>query len=391
MAQTMNKRPLQYAAGAASLAVIAFGAWTGLNADESESLASSSITTSTTTATSSSTTISTATTSAPRDLVLGNGNPVTLAFGGDVHFEGILRTSLQNKPESMLDPIAPTLRAADISMVNLETAVTTTCDAESKAYVFRTPPTTLNVLADAGVDVVSLANNHGRDCGAVGLSETLAARSSSPIPMVGVGANATEAFAPAIVERNGQRIAFFGASDVIDSALIKSWSATAAQPGIAHAKDEELLVAAITAVRPVVDTIVVYLHYGQERQTCPNGRQKSLARLLTDAGADVVVGSHAHRLQGAGYLTSSTRAAGAGAPYVAYGLGNYVFYTASGPGTTTGTLQLTVTGRLIESASWSPAVIRSGVPTPLAEPAAATAVAEFDQLRACTDLTAKIS
>ena len=82
-------------------------------------------------------------------------------------------------------------------------------------------------------------------------------------------------------------------------------------------KNVDVLVAAVRAARLVSDTVVVYLHWGIEGHTCPSSDQRALAQALVLAGADVVVGSHAHRLLGGGRL---------GSAFVDYGLGNFAFY-----------------------------------------------------------------
>jgi hypothetical protein len=308
----------------------------------------------------------------------GSGQPVTFAFGGDVHFEGSLRAKLDGNAAGMLDPIAPELRAADVAMVNLETAITERGSPEPKQYDFRAPATAFTALQSAGVDVVTMANNHGVDYGPDGLTDTLAAKAGTPVGVVGIGADATQAYAPWTREIKGQRISIIGATDVIDNALIPRWTATDTQGGIASAKgaDQARLVAAVRAARPNADTLVVDLHWGEEGATCPTPRQQQLAQALVDAGADIVVGSHAHRVLTAGRL---------GTALVDYGLGNFVFYNESGLSGVTGVLTVTVTGRDIDAYAWKPARIRGGVPQLLTDPTAD--LAGFDSRRGCTNLT----
>jgi poly-gamma-glutamate synthesis protein (capsule biosynthesis protein) len=109
----------------------------------------------------------------------GAGDPgtLTLAFGGDVHFEDYLR-SVARDPHG-LDRLRSTLGAADLSMVNLETAITERGTRIGKEFHFRTPASALDTLAGAGVDAVTMANNHGADFGSVGLRDTLAAKRAS--------------------------------------------------------------------------------------------------------------------------------------------------------------------------------------------------------------------
>ena len=316
----------------------------------------------------------TTTTRGPR----GSGEPVTLAFAGDTHFEGELESQLANNPEGMLAPIAPVLSQADLAIVNLETAITERGTPEAKAFNFRAPATALTAVASAGIDVVSMANNHGVDYGPVGLLDSLAAKNDSGFPIVGIGANAAEAYAPHTTDIKGQRIAIIGATQVLDDSLINSWTATDDHAGIASAKEVERLVQSVRDARVASDTVVVFLHWGTERQTCPSASQEELAQQLADAGADLIVGGHAHRVQGAGRL---------GAAFVAYGLGNFIWYADPGPSAETGVLLVTVAGREIDSYEWVPAQISNGVPRPLEGDAAATARTSWDGLRGCTNLT----
>ena len=309
----------------------------------------------------------------------GSGQAVTLAFGGDVHFEGQIRTRLQADPASVMAGVAPLLRSADLAVVNLETAVTTRgTKAPGKQYAFRAPPSAFAALRAGGVDVASMANNHGMDYGRVGLEDSLDASEAAGLPVVGIGRNAAEAYRPFVREVKGQRIAVIGATQVLDDDLRAAWTATDSQPGLASAKEVSRLTAAVRAAREQADTVVVFLHWGTEGQTCPNDVQPVLARQLAEAGADVIVGGHAHRLQGAGRL---------GGAFVAYGLGNFVFYSDSGPGTQTGVLTVTVTGRDIDEYKWSPARLVGQLPRPLTGEAARTALAAWESLRGCTGLS----
>ncbi|MEL7158924.1 MAG: CapA family protein, partial [Actinomycetota bacterium] len=282
--------------------------------------------------------------------------PVTIAFGGDVHFEGLLAEALANEPLTMLEPVADMMADADLAIVNLETAVTDRGQPSDKQFNFRTSPAAFDALRAAGIDVVSMANNHGLDFGLEGLEDSLDHALAADFPVVGIGRDADEAYAPWSTTVNGRRIAVIGATQVLDSSLISSWTATADQPGLASAKEVDVLTATVAAARDDHDTVVVFLHWGIEGETCPAPRQLELSDALVAAGADLVVGGHAHRVQGGG------RKDGA---FVHYGLGNFVFYTQGGPGTVSGVLRVTVSGRTIDNYEWVPARLRNGVATRL--------------------------
>jgi poly-gamma-glutamate capsule biosynthesis protein CapA/YwtB (metallophosphatase superfamily) len=316
---------------------------------------------------------------------LGSGRAVTLAFGGDVHFEEGLRSRLEADPATALDPLPRLLRGADVTMVNLETAVTATGDCperQAKQFTFAVGPSAFAALRAAGVTVTTMANNHGLDCGRAGLAQSLEADRAEGLPLIGVGADRAAAFTPYRIRVNGQRIAIVAASQVLDDELAGGWMATAQEPGMATARDLGGLVRAVREARASADTVVVYLHWGTELEQCPNASQPPLARLLASAGADLVVGSHAHVPLGAGYQ---------GRTLVAYGLGNLAFYAKGAPRTDSGVLLVTVTGRRVDRYRWRPAEIRDGAPIPLEGEARSAAVAQWRALRGCTGLAARPS
>ena len=298
--------------------------------------------------------------------------PLTLAFAGDVNLEGRLA-------DGVIGGLGRALAAADLSVVNLETAVTGRGAPADKQYVFRGPSSALAGLRAAGIDVVSLANNHGMDYGQTGLRDTLAAASAAGLPLIGAGLDEAAAFAPYRTTIKGERIAVLAATQVLDEQFKVSWAAGPHTPGLASAYHVDTLLAAVREARASSDVVVVFLHWGVELQTCPAERATTLARQLADAGADVVVGSHAHVLLGDGRL---------GDTYVDYGLGNFQFYSGSGPTAQTGVLTLTLQGRRTMQADWAPGVMRGGRPEPLLGAARDAALAAREQRRACTGLTA---
>ncbi|WP_395293659.1 CapA family protein [Kitasatospora hibisci] len=306
---------------------------------------------------------------------------ITVAFAGDVHFEGRTEARLAVKaPEQALGPIAQTLADADLSVLNLETAITDRGAPEPKTYTFRTSPKALGVLKDSGVDVVSMANNHAVDFGADGLADTLAAKESSPIPVVGVGRNAKEAYAPYVTTVRGVKVAVVAASQVEDLTNQK-WRAGANKPGIASALDAPALVKAVAAAKKQAPVVLVYLHWGEEGKACPTGAQTAVAKKLAAAGATAVVGTHAHTMLGSGML---------GNTYVGYGFGNFLWYGTSNYAFSneTGVTTLTVSKEgKVTGESFAPATVDGrGVPVPQAGAAAEAALKRRNGLRGCTGL-----
>jgi poly-gamma-glutamate capsule biosynthesis protein CapA/YwtB (metallophosphatase superfamily) len=312
----------------------------------------------------------------------GSGHPVTLGFGGDVHFEGAVGTNLAKDPSTALGTTIPQLFAGtQASMVNLETVVTdNTCpEPQSKPYVFDAPASAVTALKSANISLVTEANDHGLDCGPQGLSQNLTIASQNSYPIIGIGNTAAQAFAPFRVTIAGQRIAIISATQLIADNLVGTWTATATQPGVASAIDPTELVREVQQVRRTADTVIVYVHWGTETQACPNPQQEPLAQQLVKAGADVVIGADAHVLLGGGYL---------GSAYVDYGLGNFAFYDNTAPETDSGALIITAEGRHVTQVVWRPATIVAGLPQPLTGTPAAAAVQSWNAARACTNLTA---
>lgn len=303
---------------------------------------------------------------------------ITVAVAGDVLFTG--RTEgLLAEPGSAFGPISQTLSAADLAVVNLETAITERGVEEPKQFNFRAPASALTALGAAGVDVASMANNHAVDYGPVGLEDTLGAISETGFPIVGVGADAAAAYAPYRAEVDGVGISTFGISQVPDRTY-QLWTASDTTPGIASTADTERLIAGVQAASAAGDVVIVYVHWGIEGDACPTPEMADLAGALAAAGADAVVGTHAHLLLGAGYLPGSQT-------FVAYGLGNFVWWRPQAYSDDTGVLTLTISDGVVTGSEFTPALIDdAGRPQPLTGPAQAEGVAEFAALQGCAGL-----
>ena len=321
----------------------------------------------------------------------------TLALAGDVHFEGALRDRLDD-PATALAPVTEALSAADLTVVNLETSVGSGGRPEpGKRFTFQAPPTAYAALAAAGVDIVSMANNHALDYGRAPLPGTFAAierarTAAPPLRVVGLGRDAAEAFAPAVVDVDGTAVAVIGttvagADPTADPT--GQWAATSTSAGTADALDPARLLRTVRRADRSADVVVVYAHWGIQGRRCPSADQRELAADLAEAGADIVVGSHAHVLQGDGRLRARGRDA-----FIAYGLGNFAWYTQDPATAATGVLTLTIeppvapTGRAsVRRAAWLPLQIGSdGLPRGL--PAHDRPAFEADRtgLRTCAGL-----
>lgn len=307
----------------------------------------------------------------------GGSGDITIAFAGDVHFVG--RTAkLLKHPATAFGPIASLLRSADLTMVNLETAVTSRGTPQPKYYHFRTTPVAFTALRDAGVKVATMANNHVLDYGRVGLSDTLAAARAAHFPVVGIGANAAAAWAPYIVTTKGVRIAVLAVSQIGE--LAPTWVATATRSGEANAIDLRRTLAAVRAARKLANVVIVVMHWGTQGLTCPNPSQLALAPKLAAAGASIILGAHAHVLQGSGWL---------GHTFVVYGMADFVW---NGPtySNATGVMLVTLHPHRVLTARLVPATV-SATGQSIADTGsvASQASAYYSGLRACAGLTAR--
>lgn len=219
---------------------------------------------------------------------------VTLVFGGDVDFDRTTRTAIENGGvDAPWRYLAPTLRAADVAMLNLECAVSRRGAPEQKSYRFRGDPDAMRGAKNAGVDVFSSANNHAIDYGFEAFADTLDAVRAYGIRSVGAGRDLAEAQRPALFEVNGRRIAVVGISAIIPA---PKWKAAPGHAGVAY-DDDAQIAEQVRAAKRVADIVIPYFHWGIEYTYTPSAAQRRAARTAIRAGATMVVGTHPHVLQ----------------------------------------------------------------------------------------------
>ena len=309
---------------------------------------------------------------------------IDFAFAGDVHFTEQVAGLLQVPKPRRLAKVKALMAGADIAMVNFESAVTTRGTPAPKTYHFRAPASSLDALAAAGVDVVTMANNHAVDFGAQGLTDTLAAvdwhRKLGAPWVVGIGRNLAQANAPVVLQVKGLRVAVFGATDIPDWTAAK-FPATRTRAGVnSTVRSDAALVAAVKQWRGRADIVVVLMHWGVEYTKCPSRSQRNKSRDLVAAGADLVIGSHPHIQQGMGMK---------GKALVAYSLGNFIwFWNDRLDRASTGVLHVQMRGREVIRAWWKPTrTLDSGEPTPVTDKSRiATVARDLRQRAACADL-----
>lgn len=246
---------------------------------------------------------------------------VLFSFAGDVMFSDHYTSAYDQYGISAVadDKMLSAMRDSDLFMFNEEFPFSLQGEAmEDKQYTFRTDPRYVSIFQDLGVDMVSVANNHALDFGMDAFCDTLDTLKQAEISCIGGGYNITEASAPATCEVNGQTFAVFAATRVSPS---YDWYATDSQPGMFQTYDPSMLNAAIAEADGQYDHVVVFVHWGIERNEYPEDYQRSLAKGYIDAGADLVLGCHPHILQGFEYYKDVP---------IVYSLGNYLFGSRDG-------------------------------------------------------------
>lgn len=225
-------------------------------------------------------------------------------FGGDVMLGRLVGDAIRRfGPQYPLGPVAPLMRGADLTIVNLECAITSTNQQWSgvpKAFYFGAPPEAVQALVDAGIDLVSLANNHILDFDVAGLRDTLRHLRHCGIAHAGAGNDLGEALAPAVVTRRGIR---FGMAAFCDHQA--DFAAGRDSPGMAWLDLDDDTAAltsmsrALASLRAAgVDWPILSLHWGPNMVVRPSGAFRRLAHAAIDMGWKILFGHSAHVFHG---------------------------------------------------------------------------------------------
>ncbi|MBX6365122.1 MAG: CapA family protein [Gemmatimonadetes bacterium] len=187
-----------------------------------------------------------------------------------------------------LEKVAPLFREADVAFANLENPLT---DVGRWTGAFRGSPTFADALRWAGIDVVSVANNHAFDDSEAGLEETIRNLWRAGVGYVGGGRDLEDARRPFVIERGGVRIAFLGYTQFVNGG--PQSFATPELPGVVPL-DPRIIKEDIQRVRDDVDYVVVSFHWGTENHQETEPAQREFAHAIIDAGADIILGHHPH-------------------------------------------------------------------------------------------------
>lgn len=220
------------------------------------------------------------------------------------------------------------LQTADITLVNNEFTFSDRGAPIDKYYTFRGKPERVGIYKELGVDIVSLANNHAYDFGADAFSDTMSVLKDAGIAYVGGGKNKAEAKKPFYFIVNGYKFAFTAATRA--EKYIATPEATETSSGVLRTYDPTEYIGVIKEAEKECDFNIAYVHWGAEDSHEIEPVLPPMADKFAAAGADIIIGAHAHVLQGIGY---------SGEVPVVYNLGNFIFNAKT---IDTGILELTV-------------------------------------------------
>jgi poly-gamma-glutamate capsule biosynthesis protein CapA/YwtB (metallophosphatase superfamily) len=239
---------------------------------------------------------------------------IRLTFAGDAMMDWSVKTTISRKgPNYPFVHVKKELSTSDLGIVNLETAITTLSNKTPKQYNFKSDPISLSGLKNAGFQLVSLANNHTLDYQTQGFKDTIANLKKYKLDYVGGGLNAAEAYAAKTYQIKGKTVKMLAFSRVLPD---YGWVATVKKPGLANGYDLPLISRTIQKEKNNADYVFVYIHWGIETNRRPEVFQRQWAKAMIDSGADGIIGSHPHVLQGFEFYK--------GKP-IAYSLGNFLF------------------------------------------------------------------
>jgi len=210
--------------------------------------------------------------------------------------------------------VEPLLRGADLAFANLETPLAPRSGQPGRPFQFNGPAALPAALRASGFRILATANNHAYDQGPAGVVETLDRLEAEQLVPVGSGRTRPEAEAARVVEVRGMKVAFLGFTDLFNLNLNRKPS----EPWVCPL-DPAGAARAVREARTRADAVVVSLHWGTEYSHEPTARQRQVAALLAEAGADLILGHHPHVLQPVEVLATGGRRT-----LVAFSMGNFI-------------------------------------------------------------------
>ncbi|MCP4603825.1 MAG: CapA family protein [Proteobacteria bacterium] len=268
-----------------------------------------------------------------KQLSLGGGER-SVVFVGDIMTWDRTRDHLEEHGANYpFAAVAPLLRTADLTVGNLEGPIADKSKITKSRYAYKVPSWTLKGLKWAGFDLLSLANNHLYDCGKTGVKETFKHLTKAGISFFGAGENIQKATEPKIIPLGDMKIAFLGlvtgetyfheyqsslkkgAYARMERLMEKNLGARKDRAGTV-VTTRKSIVHIVEQARRLADFVAVFIHFGIRYHRPPTSFQRDLAHAAIDAGADLVIGHHAHFWQPVEVYRNKP---------IVYGIGNFAF------------------------------------------------------------------
>ncbi|NMB06830.1 MAG: CapA family protein [Tissierellia bacterium] len=288
----------------------------------------------------------------------GEENTITISLAGDVMMDGSVRQQINKYGyDYPWEKVKDYFMESDLSIVNLETSITTRGNKwPNKQFNFKSNPKNLDSMKSAGIDMVTLANNHVLDYSNQGFLDTIDHLKKKEIPYVGGGKNKKEALEGVIIDKKDVKIGVLAFSRVIPDV---KWYANNNKAGIVGAYDgyTKEMFKRIEEMKKEVDILILSFHWGVERSTKPRPQDIKIAKAAIEAGVDIVMGHHPHVLQGLEIYK--------GKP-IFYSLGNFVFGGKDTLTRTTMIGQVIIKDKELERVNLIPCTIANGRPIPVA-------------------------
>ena len=212
------------------------------------------------------------------------------------------------------DNVVNIMKSSDIMVANNEFTISNRGTKLNKLYNFRARPERLKIYDEMGVDIVSIANNHAYDYGEDAFLDTIKYLDEYDISHVGGGSNIEEASSAFYYIANGYKISFLSSSRAEKN--IVTPGATETSSGIFRCYDNKLLLKRIKEEKGKSDFVILLIHWGKEDSNELEDVQLTTGKEYIDMGADLVIGSHAHVLQGMEIYNNKL---------IAYNLGDFIF------------------------------------------------------------------
>ena len=250
------------------------------------------------------------------DLAVPPGNPINVTVAGDIIFGRTVHTRMLRYGDFAhpMRLVAPRLHDADLTIADLECSLSdrTEKPEDPFTFLFTTNAAAVEGLVLAGIDGVSLANNHSMNFGAIGMEDTLATLRAHGITPFGGGMNLAEARKPGIFDVKGVKFFFLG----YDGITAEEYGAGPTSAGTCPL-DMALVLEDMAAAKAAgAELIIPYFHWSEEYVAVPSAYMRQVAHRAIDNGAAMVIGSHPHWVQGTEWYK--------GKP-ILYSLGNFVF------------------------------------------------------------------